>query len=347
MYWIRKLQARILANDYAAALAAAARAERLLWMSPAIFERADYHFYAALALIALCEAASDAESAQYREGLAVHHRQLQAWAEHCPENFVSRAALVGAEIARIEGRELDAERLYEAGDPLGPHERASFTMRRWRTNWRPASIWRAASKISALSCATPAPAISVGALMARCDSSTTVIHASGRKRGLLGPTSTIEAPGRTARPRDRHQGITSRLERDRVRKTDRHAHAHGDRAGGRRARLVGSGARSRAADRGGGDDERRQSDRACGRPVHIPIRSSGVGAELCSTHPGQHHTRRCRGRVPFCRRPVHPSPSCSVHSLPAVAQSGQARRRSVSGEQPRPSRFRAGPYPGA
>jgi PAS domain S-box-containing protein len=113
MYWIRKLEARTLANDYAASLAAAARAERLLWMSPAIFERADYHFYAALALIALCEAASDAESAQYREGLAVHHRQLRAWAEHCPENFVSRAALVGAEIARVEGRELDAERLYE------------------------------------------------------------------------------------------------------------------------------------------------------------------------------------------------------------------------------------------
>ena len=52
MYWIRKLQARVLANDYAVALAAAARAERHLWMSPAIFERADYHFYAALALTA-------------------------------------------------------------------------------------------------------------------------------------------------------------------------------------------------------------------------------------------------------------------------------------------------------
>ena len=113
MYWIRKLQARILADDYAAAAAAAAKAERLLWMSPAIFERADYHFYAALALIALCEAASDAERALYEEGLVVHHRQLEAWAEHCPENFLSRAALVGAEIARLEGRELDAERLYE------------------------------------------------------------------------------------------------------------------------------------------------------------------------------------------------------------------------------------------
>src|SRR5271166_1175642 len=113
MYWIRKLQARILANDHVAAVAAATKAERLLWMSPVIFERADYHLYAALALIALCEAASDAESAQYQEGVAAHHRQLQEWAEHCPENFVSRAALIGAEIARLNGRELEAERLYE------------------------------------------------------------------------------------------------------------------------------------------------------------------------------------------------------------------------------------------
>ena len=45
--------------------------------------------------------------------LAAHHRQLQAWAENCPENFADRAALVGAEIARLEGRELDAEHLYE------------------------------------------------------------------------------------------------------------------------------------------------------------------------------------------------------------------------------------------
>src|SRR6202043_2595091 len=35
------------------------------------------------------------------------------WSKNCPENFENRAALVGAELARIEGRELDAERLYE------------------------------------------------------------------------------------------------------------------------------------------------------------------------------------------------------------------------------------------
>ena len=45
--------------------------------------------------------------------LAEHHRRLALWAESCPENFANRAALVGAEIARLDGRELEAERLYE------------------------------------------------------------------------------------------------------------------------------------------------------------------------------------------------------------------------------------------
>src|SRR6202011_30319 len=42
-----------------------------------------------------------------------HHRQIQIWAEHCPESFENRAALVGAEMARIDGRDVDAMRLYE------------------------------------------------------------------------------------------------------------------------------------------------------------------------------------------------------------------------------------------
>ncbi len=50
---------------------------------------------------------------QHFEALAAHHRQLEIWAENCPENFETRVTLVGAEIARLEERELDAERLYE------------------------------------------------------------------------------------------------------------------------------------------------------------------------------------------------------------------------------------------
>ena len=110
-YWIRKLQASFFAGDYALANEAASRAKRLLWTSPGQFETAEYHFYAALS----CAAACDRKSFGAREGAALeeHHRQLEIWAENCPENFENRAALVGAEIARLEGREIDAERLYE------------------------------------------------------------------------------------------------------------------------------------------------------------------------------------------------------------------------------------------
>jgi hypothetical protein len=45
-YWIRKLQARFFAGDYPSALEAAARAEVILWTSAAMFETAEYHFYA-------------------------------------------------------------------------------------------------------------------------------------------------------------------------------------------------------------------------------------------------------------------------------------------------------------
>jgi PAS domain S-box-containing protein len=112
-YWIRKLQARFFAGAYASGLKAASKAQRLLWTMPAHLEWAEFHFYAALVRAALCDAARAAERSRHLEALATHHRQLQEWAENCPENFENRAALIGAEIARLEGRELEAERLYE------------------------------------------------------------------------------------------------------------------------------------------------------------------------------------------------------------------------------------------
>ncbi|CAE6867946.1 Serine/threonine-protein kinase PknD [Paraburkholderia aspalathi] len=112
-YWIRKLQARYFAGDYAAAVDASSIAQRLLWTLPSHFETAEYYFYGALSRAALCDSASANQRQQHVEALAVLHRQLESWAVNCPENFENRAALVGAEIARIEGRALDAEVLYE------------------------------------------------------------------------------------------------------------------------------------------------------------------------------------------------------------------------------------------
>ncbi|MGO4158742.1 AAA family ATPase [Cupriavidus sp. YAF13] len=112
-YWIRKLQARFFADDYAAAITAADSAEQLLWTSPSFFEQAEYHFYAALARAGCCGTSAAPERNQHLEALAAHHRQLLIWAEHCPENFEDRATLVGAEIARLGWREVDAMDLYE------------------------------------------------------------------------------------------------------------------------------------------------------------------------------------------------------------------------------------------
>jgi PAS domain S-box-containing protein len=112
-YWIRKLQARFFAGDYVSAIEASSGAQRLLWSSVSQFETAEYHFFDALSRAASCDSTAVGERLQHLDAIAAHHKQLEVWAANCPENFENRAALVGAEIARLEGRELDAERLYE------------------------------------------------------------------------------------------------------------------------------------------------------------------------------------------------------------------------------------------
>jgi predicted ATPase/signal transduction histidine kinase len=112
-YWVRKLQARFHANDFAGAVAAAEEAAPLLWTSPSFPETAAYHLYGALARAGRHDEAAPDERARHHEAMVAHGRQLDEWARHCPENFRSRAALADAEIARVEGRAADAERLYE------------------------------------------------------------------------------------------------------------------------------------------------------------------------------------------------------------------------------------------
>jgi PAS domain S-box-containing protein len=112
-YWIRKLQACVYVGDYASAVSAASKAESVLWTTPTQFEVAEYHFYAALARAVCCDMAAAEEWPQHLEALASHLKQIAVWADNCPATFANRAALVGAELARLEQRELDAERLYE------------------------------------------------------------------------------------------------------------------------------------------------------------------------------------------------------------------------------------------
>src|SRR5208337_4343550 len=100
--------------DYATAVDASQKAHRLLWPAASQVETGDFRFYAALARAAAWNSASSEDRQRHFVALIDHHRQLEIWAQHCPANFENRTALVSAEIARIEGRILDAEQLYEA-----------------------------------------------------------------------------------------------------------------------------------------------------------------------------------------------------------------------------------------
>ncbi len=112
-YWVRKLQAYFMAGDYASAVEASSRAQKLVGAWQTAPETAEHHYYGALSQAAFYDSALPEERQQHLDALAAHHRQLEVWAVNCPENFANRAELVSAEIARIEGRTLDAEHLYE------------------------------------------------------------------------------------------------------------------------------------------------------------------------------------------------------------------------------------------
>jgi PAS domain S-box-containing protein len=112
-HWILKLKARFLAGDYAEALAAVDKAKTVLWASPAHIQLLDYFYYTALTVAALYDNATAEQQNSWRELLTGHREQLREWAENYPPTFADKYALVAAEIARLEGRDADAMRLYE------------------------------------------------------------------------------------------------------------------------------------------------------------------------------------------------------------------------------------------
>jgi PAS domain S-box-containing protein len=112
-YSILKLKARFLSGDYVEALAAADKARALLWSAATQIQLLDYYTYAALTVAALYENATADEQARWRELLTVHQEQLREWAEGYPPTFSDKHVLVSAEIARLDGRDTEAMRLYE------------------------------------------------------------------------------------------------------------------------------------------------------------------------------------------------------------------------------------------
>jgi PAS domain S-box-containing protein len=113
MYWLLKLKALFLSGNYAAAFEAAQNAKVYIWAMAAHIPLLDYYYYTALTVAAIFENACSDDQKEWYELLKTHQNKLQEWASNYPPTFSDKHALVSAELARLEGRDLDAMRLYE------------------------------------------------------------------------------------------------------------------------------------------------------------------------------------------------------------------------------------------
>jgi predicted ATPase/signal transduction histidine kinase/tRNA A-37 threonylcarbamoyl transferase component Bud32 len=110
---VAKLMARYVAGDFTEAEAAGRLAQGVLLACRGMLPVAEFETFQPLALAALWDGASAEERPGLRQRLAEHRARLRTWASVCPETFGDRAALLDAELARVDGEELAALRAYE------------------------------------------------------------------------------------------------------------------------------------------------------------------------------------------------------------------------------------------
>jgi PAS domain S-box-containing protein len=112
-HWILLLSRHFMFGDPETALAFAERAKPLFWAVQCHIQSVDYRLYHSLAIAAVFLKASPQRQSELRETLAENLHLFQQWTESCPATFLHKFALVAAETARLEGREMEAMRFYE------------------------------------------------------------------------------------------------------------------------------------------------------------------------------------------------------------------------------------------
>jgi PAS domain S-box-containing protein len=112
-YWILQLQRRYLMGDAATAIEAAERAKPALWSARCHIQTGTFRFYYALALVRVIRSARTSVPDTRQHDLKDIFAALQILADSAPHTYAHKHALVAAELAGLEGRDLEAMRLYE------------------------------------------------------------------------------------------------------------------------------------------------------------------------------------------------------------------------------------------
>ena len=112
-HWILQIQRHFLLGDPKTALEYADKAKPLLWSAHCQIQFANYCLYHSVALAAVYGTTSPERQAEIHSELSTNLQTLERWAQSCPVTFGHKHLLVCGELARLEGREMEAMRLYE------------------------------------------------------------------------------------------------------------------------------------------------------------------------------------------------------------------------------------------
>ena len=108
-----QIQLDVLAGRHSDALLLAKLADEISRHFRNYSEFTEYRFYTGLAHAAAYHVSLPEDREKHIDGLREQHRKFTNWSARVPENFAARKALLAAEIARIEGRGLEAASLFE------------------------------------------------------------------------------------------------------------------------------------------------------------------------------------------------------------------------------------------
>ncbi|MBZ4421619.1 ATP-binding sensor histidine kinase [Myxococcus sp. RHSTA-1-4] len=112
-FHMMKLITAYLAGDDAEALHHADEAKKTLSAVLAMPMEATFYYFHALLLARIHPRRTEEEQREIERTLEGYDKKLALWARSCPENFLTKHALVSAELARITGDTLQAEQRYE------------------------------------------------------------------------------------------------------------------------------------------------------------------------------------------------------------------------------------------
>ena len=112
-HWILQIQLQLLLGDPETAVEYADKAKPLLWSARCHIQFVNYVFYYSLALAAVYSKASLEKQAEIRSELAANIQTFERWDQGCPTTFGHKRLLVCGELARLEGRDIEAMQLYE------------------------------------------------------------------------------------------------------------------------------------------------------------------------------------------------------------------------------------------